>query len=389
MNRDVRIEPSDGDREAIAEIAELFGEIAESVAALYTPARIDAGLGDLLAGPLPVVVRPAARRPVRLAESLADPARDTRIRSGDDRVATGLLVTGLRELLTGYPVRSFGAAGSGMVLESVAKVAEALIADRDERTALRLIRAAVPHLRVLGGHDHRGFRVRRAWAEAWSELGEHRRAERLLGQLRDDERRVHGAADPRTEMLLLWALGGRGRLAEAAAGFQALALDRDTDLARHLACRRSWVLGKQGATEESIAGYRGVIAGRSAQLGADDAETLDARHSLAKMLVGNGAGEQAVLLLESLLADRARVLGAGHPDTLESAKYLHLARVQAEPLDARLRAHAIEELRSILHSQALRHGLGHPTTRDTTARLRDIQTGVPRWSGPVDAHQGQ
>ncbi|MFC8045232.1 tetratricopeptide repeat protein [Nocardia sp. NPDC057353] len=395
MNQDDRIERSRGPV-TTAEIAGLFGDIAGAVAAVLTPDRIAAALDGVRAGAAPAIVLPAphrsaARHPVRIAEALADPARETRIRCGDDRENTRLLVAGLRELLTEFPVRLFGAAGSATVLESVAKVAEALIADRAERTALRLLRAAAPHLRVLGGSDPRGFRARRAWAEAWSELGEHRTAERLLRRLRADEQRVLAAADPRTEMLLLWTLVGRGRIPEAAAGFRELAITEDTDLAGHLACRRSWVLGQCGAAEESAAGYRGVIAGRTEQLGPDDAETLDARHSLAKMWVYNGNGERALLLLESLLADRARVLGVRHPDTLETAKYLYLARVQAEPSDPRLPDLAAEELRSILHRQAERHGLAHPTTRDTAARLRAIQraTAAARSPHRIDAHHGQ
>lgn len=316
----------------------------------------------------------AAHNAVDASELLAVPGRDLRILSHSDREETQARVTRWRELLSAYPPGSFGAQGSAMVLDAVAIVSEALIADRDERTALRLMRAASAHLKVLGRHDRGGFRVRRAWAEAWSELGHYWRAERLLRRLSGDEQRVKGFSDPRTAMLLLWALIGRDQLQQAAEGFQALtslAQSQDIDLSMlgHFECRKNWTLGQLGLVEESAKGYGGVIEGRSTVLGPDDPETLDARHSLAKMLVLNGQGVQAIPLLESLVEDRAHVLGERHPDTLETWKYLHLARMQAEPRNGRALARAIKKLEHILRTQDESHGPGHPMTRDTAAWL--------------------
>ncbi|MET7771955.1 tetratricopeptide repeat protein [Nocardia sp. NPDC005366] len=328
----------------------------------------------------------AASSTVDILELLAVPGRDLRILSHDDRQRTWSLVTGMRELLSAYPAGRFGAPGSAMVLEAVAAVSEALIADRNERTAVRLMRAGSPHLQVLGRHDQRGFRVRRAWAEAWSELGYYRMAERLLRRLRGDEQRIKNSADPRTEMLLLWTLVGRDQLPQAAEGFQTLntslvrAQEIDISTLGHLECRGNWVLGQQGLVEESAKGYGRVIEGRSTVLGPDDSETLDARHSLGKMLVLNSEGAQAIPLLESLLKVRKSVLGERHPDTLETSKYLCLAGIQAELRNDRALAWTIEELQYILRAQAESHGLGHPMTRDTAARLRHIQE-TPMTSG--------
>ena len=79
------------------------------------------------------------------------------------------------------------------------------------------MRAASAHLKVLGRHDRGGFRVRRAWAEAWSELGHYWPAAGDGFQAANgDEQRVKGFSDPRTAMLLLWALIGRDQLQQAA-----------------------------------------------------------------------------------------------------------------------------------------------------------------------------
>src|SRR5580704_1099951 len=108
-----------------------------------------------------------------------------------------------------------------------------------------------------------------------------------------------GFCDPRTAMLMLWALIGHDQWQQAAAGFQALtslAQSQDISLSMlgHVECRKNWALGQLGLVEESARGYDSVIEGRSAVLGPDDPETLDAQHSLAKMLVLNGQGTQAI-----------------------------------------------------------------------------------------------
>jgi Tetratricopeptide repeat len=319
-----------------------------------------------------------AHNAVDASELLAAPGRDLRILSHSDREETQARVTRMRELLSEYPARRFGVQGSAKVLDAVATVSEALIADRDERTAVRLMRVASPHLKVLGRHDQGGFRVRRTWAEAWSELGHYRRAERLLRRLSGDEQQVKGFSDPQTAMLLLWTLIGHDQLQQAAEGFQALtslAQSQDINLSMlgHFECRKNWALGQLGLVEESARGYDSVIEGRSTVLGPDDPETLDAQHSLAKMLVLNGQGTQAIPLLESLVEHRARVLGERHPDTLETWKYLHLARMQAEPGNGRALARAIRKLEHILRTQDESHGPDHPMTRDTAAWLPKLQ----------------
>jgi hypothetical protein len=242
------------------------------------------------------------------------------------------------------------------------------------------MQAASPHLQVLGCYDQRGFRVRRTWAAARSELGHYRTAERLLRRLRDDEQRVMNFADPWTEIHLQWTFVRRGDVSQAAQGFQILsaglaARPDHIDIATlgHLECRWNWVRGQQGLVEPSANGYRRVIEGRSAVLGSDDPATLDARQSLGAMFELNGQLVQAISILESLLEDRKRVLGPTHVDTLETSKSLHLARFRAEPWSDRALDQIVDALRSIHGAQAESHGPGHPTALDTVAQIHAIQ----------------
>jgi hypothetical protein len=324
---------------------------------------------------------------------LADPGCDLRVMNpGVREEATGMIVR-LDELLRRCPPGAFGGQASAVVLAEVATLSDALIADRDEHAALRLIRAASPHLAFLGRRHPAAFAVRRARAEALCELGHCRHAEILLRQLGKDEERVYGSDDPRTALLLLWVLTSSGQLREAEAGFRALGarLARPQGASSlmlwHLQCRYSWLLAQQGLVGDSASGYDGVVISRSRELGAGHPDVLDARHSKGKVLVVAGRGSQAVTLLRAVADDRARVQGDHHPDTLETLKYLHLARVQAEPRDDRVLGHAIGALERILRIQDSRHGPGYPMSGDTAAqlgrllRLRD----TIRWREPAPA----
>ncbi|MFG1771627.1 hypothetical protein ACGFIX_18800 [Nocardia salmonicida] len=319
----------------------------------------------------------AARMPFDAVEALANASS---IRSEDDRAETRALVLPARELLSDRSIRRFDAADSARVLDTVATVSEALIADRDERTALGLMWEAAPHVEALGRLDPRGFRVRRAWAAAQSDRGLHAVAERLLLGLKRDELRVMNAVAPETERLFLWAVGVGGRLSEAAAGFESLrtALDSEQvnlqEFLTNLECQRNWLLGQQGHTAEAEAGYADVIAERSIFLGRDHFETHDARHSLGKMLVFNGRGAQAIPVLESVWQDRCHTLGRDHHDTVESAKYLAIARVQADPRNKRLLKSTIDRLRTILRIQSRGRGPNHPTALDTSAWIALLRT---------------
>ena len=93
--------------------------------------------------------------------SLMAPGAELRAMGGDGRREIRAVVTEWRKQLRGCPAGAFGVEGTAMVLGTVAALAEALIADRDERAALNLVRDAWPHLRFLGRDHPAVFEVRR------------------------------------------------------------------------------------------------------------------------------------------------------------------------------------------------------------------------------------
>lgn len=333
------------------------------------------------------IIGRAADRTVEALAPLVVFSRDPWTMNPRDREETQALLAGARELLSSCPAGALGAEGSAMILGSVATLAERLIADRDERAALSLVRAASRHLKVLSRHDLVALGVRRAEAEALSELGQYERAETMLRGLVDDEQRA-GAADPRTALLLHWAQVGRDRPFRAEEGYRSLEnylkdAKRDPSLDRlllHTRCRRAWVLGQLGRTEDSVSAYDQVISDRTRVLGESHAETLDARHSQLKTLVAAGQFERAIPLLRRLLDDREDTQGADHPDTLETRKHHSVALALAQPYDCALRD-ATDDLEEILHVQEKRLGLGHPMRRDTAEwreRLLHVQANHDR-----------
>jgi tetratricopeptide (TPR) repeat protein len=330
----------------------------------------------------------AADSTVEALAPLAVSSRDLRMMNPSDREETQALLAGARELLSRCPAGALGAEGSAMVLGTVATLAERLIAGRDERAALSLVRAASGHLKVLGRHEPIAFEVRRAEAEALSELGQYLQAETMLRRLADDEQRAGGAADPRTVLLMHWAVVGRDRPFRAEEGYSSLedrlkGAKRDPSIDRlllHTRCRRAWVFGQLGRTEDSVSAYDQVISDRTRVLGKGHAETLDARHSQLKALVIAGQFERALPFLERLLDGREDAQGADHPDTLETRKYHRVALALAEPHDCALRD-AIRDLEEILHVQKKRLGPDHPMSRDTDAwldRLLHVQANHDR-----------
>ena len=318
----------------------------------------------------------AANSAVADAASLAASHRDLRAMSVSEREDTSARLKELQELLHRCPARAFGPQGSAMVLTGVAAMATALVSDRDELAALKLIRAAHPHLAFAGRH-RAAFDMRRARAEALCELGWP--AQSLLHGLSEAERQVFGADDPRTAMLLPWAQAMSGQFLEAETGLRDLearlaqSQESDKPTLWHVQCRHSWVRGALGQVGESADGYDAVVLNRSRKLGQGNSDALDGGHSKGKMLVINGAGAQAISVLRAVADDRARVQGDCHPDTLETLKYFHLACVLAEPRDDRVLSSAIVSLEHILRTQIARHGPRYPMSRDTATWLGSLR----------------
>ena len=311
---------------------------------------------------------------VAVSGSLAAPHLDLRAMSLAEREEAAVKAEELRGLLLQCPPGAFGTAGSTAVLRGVAAMATAWISDRDELAALKLIRAAHPHLAFAVGHQA-ACDLQRARAEALCELGHPRWAQSLLRGLSETERQVFGADNPRTAMLLLWAQAMSGQLLAAETGFRDLearlaqSQGSGTPMLLHVQCRHFWLRGARGQVSESANGYDNVVVNRSRTLGSDNSDTLDGGHSKGKMLVVNGAGSQAITVLQSVADDRARVQGDRHSDTLETLKYLHVAYMLAEPRDDRVLNSAIESLEQISRTQVSRHGSDYPMSRDTAVWL--------------------
>ena len=311
----------------------------------------------------------AAERAVAAAESLTAARRDPRSMEPGERAEAAARVRELERLLRGSRAGAFGAEASAAVLKGVASLARKRVSDRDERAAFKLIQVARPHLEFAGPHPA-AFDLQRTHAEALCEIGHPEKAMRLLRGLSNQEKHAFGAVNPNTAMLLLWAQAMTGQVALADRGFSELAArlaksPAGVEMLLHVQCRHCWIRGQDRRVSESASGYDSVINDRSRWLGSGHADALDARHSKGKMLVANGAGAQAVTILESVAEVRARVQGDRHPDTLESVKYLHLAQVQQEPRDDRVRRDAIIALDEISHSQVSSHGQDYPMSRDT------------------------
>jgi hypothetical protein len=77
--------------------------------------------------------------------------------------------------------------------------------------------------------------------------------------------------------------------------------------------------------------------------------------------------------LQAVADGRARIQGDRHSDTLETLKYLHLARVLAEPRDDRVLNSAIASLEQILRTQVSRHGRRYPMSCDTATWLNSLR----------------
>lgn len=263
------------------------------------------------------------------------------------------------------------AAASAAVTAAVCRM---YVDDRNERMAAKLVTAAGPLMDVLGRRHEAVLMLRHEHAAALIALESPVEAESLLSELFGDEVEVFGAGDTRTvrtKKLMYWAMENAGRSAEAEGGLRALSVsqaqdpDADRALRRHIDCKLSWTVGRQGRTREAAEGYDGVAADRSRELSPHHPDTLDARHSKGKMYVWARRGQAARAILEPLLPDMRGIMGARHPYTLETRKYLALARAMSRPRSGRERGRAARQLRRVLRAQIRGHGRDYPDTRDT------------------------
>ena len=277
---------------------------------------------------------------------------------------------------------AFGAEASVAVLKSVASLASERVSDRDERAAFKLIQVARPHLEFAGRHPA-AFDLQRTHAEALCEIGHPEVAKWLLRGLSEARRSRPSARLPRRQRCFCsghrrWRAMSR-RPTKDSANWRHAWPSRPPMTRCSCTCSAGTTGcgGQDRRVSESASGYDSVIDDRSRRLGHDHADSLDARHSKGKMLVANGAGTQASVILRAVAEDRARVQGDRHSDTLETVKYFHLARVQEEPHDDRSwpRGHRPG---GDLHNQVSRHGQDYPMCRDTVlARLASPEPEPP------------
>ncbi|MGD3106413.1 SAV_2336 N-terminal domain-related protein [Streptomyces sp. YGL11-2] len=141
----------------------------------------------------------------------------------------------------------------------------------------------------------------------------------------------------------------------------------DTLIARRMLAN---ALRDQERYEEAEAEFRGVIEGRTRVLGAEAWQTLAARHSLGYVLNQLSRFAEAEREIRVTLDARTRVLGAEQPGTLWTRHNLGIALRGLGRLDE-----AEAEWRAVLAVSERELGDEHTCTRDTRARLAELDAG--------------
>ncbi|EFC85278.1 tetratricopeptide repeat protein [Parafrankia sp. EUN1f] len=280
--------------------------------------------------------------------------------------------------LLGSPAGTFDRRSRDALLALVAHTGAVLVENRDDRAGAALIAAARPHVILLDADRPAALSCRFTGAMAALRIGDRDWAESELRDVHTRQTRVLGPGHPETVescRYLAWALVQQGRPDEAEVVFAELgamieqAVDTTATQRLHFDCMYAWLLGRQRRWADAEAAYRAVIESRAALLGPLHADTLDAEHSLAQVLLAMGDTPGARDLCARVLVARRRIFGARHPDTLETRKYHALATAR---IDRRRVPAARRELRRILRTQTSRLGADHPSTADTRACLLEL-----------------
>lgn len=295
----------------------------------------------------------------------------------------------VRDLLR-LPPTAFTAEERAQLVAAAAITAKLCVDDRDERLGQELVDASWPHADDLGFEHTAVLQLLHTTGYLALQLGEHDEAGEILGDVGDRLAAAVGVDHPaalEAKRLRAWNLQEQGQLDDAERGLatilEALEQASGADLAQrlHVQCMLGWTQCQQalrdvrdGHTEraerrfdQSEATYDAVIFGRETLLGPDHHDTLDARHSVGKVIFARGDWCRAHDLLRQVADDRQRWLGSDHPDTLESRKYAVLAAARLGP-----RNEAIAELRRILATQTRVLGPSHPNTIDTHRWLQTL-----------------
>jgi hypothetical protein len=296
---------------------------------------------------------------------------DLRTLSAGRRRTHDRLVAGLGDLLR-CPPRSLAADDLRPLLAAAARVSTVLVEDRDEFRAADLLRIARDRAR-LDEYDPVQLDLRFAQAVVDVQLG---RPARAVAELTEVLVRRHWVLGPEhhdtqeTGRWLAWARAECGDLTDADAVLSALA-SVDDEQRLHTACMRSWVWHRAGRSGEAVAGYADVISGRSRAIGRWHPDTLDSRHSRAKVHYQRGEHGPARAEAFRVWVARWWVNGRTHLDTLESRKLLALARFEGDRREDRL----VRELQRVLLLQLRRRHPRHPYVVHTTVLLTEHDAG--------------
>jgi tetratricopeptide (TPR) repeat protein len=234
---------------------------------------------------------------------------------------------------------------------------------------------------LAGWERHRGqddpntLSIANNLATVLLDLGRPDEAEGLLRDTVARRTRTLGPSHPDTvtsrNALAGTLRGSPAELAEAEQMYRQILRDIGDDRSEKAQAVRhnlAAVLFHRGDHAAAESTFRQVLAGRSATLGADHADTLVTRGSLVAVLNAQGRVAEAEQQAAEVLAVRRRVLGRRHPDTLGSQ--VDLAALRAN--QGRV-AEALPMLAEAIEGYRATHGPGHPTVRDLTevlARLR-------------------
>ncbi|MFD1940381.1 tetratricopeptide repeat protein [Nonomuraea mangrovi] len=146
----------------------------------------------------------------------------------------------------------------------------------------------------------------------------------------------------------------------AQALWSALRPDREPEAAERvlrIRYRVAYHLNQLGIGARAVPVWARLAEACELLLGADHADTLEARHGLATATMGAGRHEEAVKFYEALLADRERVQGPDHRRTLRTRHNLSLGYVRAgRP------AEGIRRMRRDIADRARALGADHPWT---------------------------
>jgi len=182
------------------------------------------------------------------------------------------------------------------------------------------------------------------------------------------------AGAPRLFLRAVSSLGEAGLVADATVAAAQLHQQADSRLgpdhpdtlnARHSQAK---LRARAGDVAGAVSAFEELLADRLRVLGPDHPDTLATRHSLAYWRGEAGDLVGAVSAFEELLADRLRVLGPDHPDTLATRHSLAWLQVRAGDL-----AGAVSAFEELLADRLRVLGPDHPDTLATRANLARLQ----------------